>query len=219
MRTVCIALLLSLLACARAGASGAGDDELDRFLNARGLVEAPTRGVSAPAPAGTAPVRTEPASTNYPASSNQPMDRMSELVVAAMGALGVPYRRGGNTYDSGFDCSGFVRAVVEQTLGLMLPRNAAQQAAATHQIERTELQPGDLVFFNTLRRNYSHVGIYVGDHKFIHSPKPGAAVRIEDMRVNYWDRRFDGARRVMGQSSARAPFQAATTPTPVYTSY
>lgn len=219
MRTACIALLLTLLACARAGASGAGDDELDRFLNARGLVEAPARGVSAPAPAGTATVRTEPASTSDPAGSNQPMDRMSELVVAAMGALGVPYRRGGNTYDSGFDCSGFVRAVVEQTLGLMLPRNAAQQAAATHEIERTELQPGDLVFFNTLRRTYSHVGIYVGDHKFIHSPKPGAAVRIEDMRVNYWNRRFDGARRVMGQSSARAPFQAATTPTPVYTSY
>ena len=200
MRTVCIALLLSLLACARAGASGAGDDELDRFLNARGLVDAPARGAPAP-------VRTEqpPASTTYPASSNQPMDRMSELVVAAMGALGVPYRRGGNTYDSGFDCSGFVRAVVEQTLGLMLPRNAAQQAAATHEIERTELQPGDLVFFNTLRRTYSHVGIYVGDHKFIHSPKPGAAVRIEDMRVNYWDRRFDGARRVFGQAAALTP--------------
>jgi cell wall-associated NlpC family hydrolase len=206
MRTVCIALLLSLLACARAGASGADGDELDRFLNARGLVDAPARGVSAPA--GPAPVlRTEPpsASTPHPASSNQPMDRMSEMVVAAMGALGVPYRRGGNTYDSGFDCSGFVRAVVEQTLGLMLPRNAAQQAAATHQIERTELQPGDLVFFNTLRRNYSHVGIYVGDHKFIHSPKPGAAVRIEDMRVNYWDRRFDGARRVFGQAAALTP--------------
>lgn len=221
MRTACIALLLTLLACARAGASGAGDDELDRFLNARGLVEAPARGAPPLAPAAPAPLRTESpaASTAYPASSNQPMDRMSELVVAAMGALGVPYRRGGNTYDSGFDCSGFVRAVVEQTLGLMLPRNAAQQAAATHEIERTELQPGDLVFFNTLRRTYSHVGIYVGDHKFIHSPKPGAAVRIEDMRVNYWNRRFDGARRVMGQSSARAPFQAATTPTPVYTSY
>lgn len=214
MRTVCIALLLSLLACARAGASGAGDDELDRFLNARGLVDAPARGVAAP-------VRTEPppASTTSPASSNQSMDRKSELVVAAMGALGVPYRRGGNTYDSGFDCSGFVRAVVGQTLGLMLPRNAAQQAAATHEIERQELQPGDLVFFNTLRRTYSHVGIYVGDHKFIHSPKPGAAVRIEDMRVSYWDRRFDGARRVTGQSPVPAPFQAATMPTPVYNNY
>ncbi len=207
MRTVCIALLLSLLACAHAGASGAGDDELDRFLSARGLVDAPARGVSAPAQAGLAPARTEPplASTTYPASATQPMDRKSEMVVAAMGALGVPYRRGGNTYDSGFDCSGFVRAVVEQTLGLMLPRNAAQQAAATHEIERTELQPGDLVFFNTLRRTFSHVGIYVGDHKFIHSPKPGAAVRIEDMRVNYWDRRFDGARRVTGQVAALAP--------------
>lgn len=217
MRTACIALLLSLLACARAGASGVGDDELDRFLNARGLGDSSTRAAT-PSQAVPAPARNEaPETTTNGASAKQPMDRMSELVVAAMGALGVPYRRGGNTYDSGFDCSGFVRAVYEQTLGLMLPRNAAQQAAATYQIERTELQPGDLVFFNTLRRTFSHVGIYVGDHKFIHSPKPGAAVRIEDMRVNYWNRRFDGARRVTGQ--ARAPVQAATVPERVYNNY
>lgn len=217
MRTVCIALLLILFACARAGASSAGDDELDRFLTARGLVDTPARAAT-PSPAGPTPARSERSETATN-SASQPMDRMSELVVAAMGALGVPYRRGGNTYASGFDCSGFVRAVVEQTLGLMLPRNAAQQAAATHEIERSELQPGDLVFFNTLRRTFSHVGIYVGDHKFIHSPKPGAAVRIEDMRVNYWDRRFDGARRVTGQDRGPVPVQAATAPERVYNNY
>jgi cell wall-associated NlpC family hydrolase len=196
-------VLSLLLACARAGASGAGDD-MDRFLNARGLVEAP-----APQ-AALARLEAQPAAPGSAAAA-RPADRMSELVVAAMGALGVPYRRGGNTYDSGFDCSGFVRAVYEQTLGLMLPRNAAQQAAATHEIERSELQPGDLVFFNTLRRTFSHVGIYVGDHKFIHSPKPGAAVRIEDMRVNYWNRRFDGARRVLGQGAALTQRPTAAT--------
>lgn len=123
-------------------------------------------------------------------------NKASELVVTAMGFLGVPYRRGGNTVETGFDCSGFVRAMYGQTVGLILPRKAEQQAAATEKIERTDLQPGDLVFFNTMRRAFSHVGIYVGEGKFIHSPKPGAEVRVEDMGVSYWSRRFDGARRV-----------------------
>ncbi len=186
---------LLLLACAQASAQG---DDLGRLLQERGLVDAP--------PGQT--VRAAP----DPGAAGAPADRMSELVVAAMGAIGVPYRLGGNSYDAGFDCSGFVRAVYNQTLGLTLPRQAAQQAAATHLIEREHLRPGDLVFFNTLQRSYSHVGIYVGDHKFIHSPRPGAAVRIEDMRVNYWSRRFDGARRVTGDMPLRAPLQVAADP-------
>ena len=125
-------------------------------------------------------------------------DKASELVVNAMGFLGVPYRRGGNTVESGFDCSGFVRAIYEQSVGLLLPRKAEQQAAATQSIDKNDLQPGDLVFFNTLKRAFSHVGIYVGDGKFIHSPKPGAEVRVESMGIDYWARRFDGARRVQG---------------------
>lgn len=124
--------------------------------------------------------------------------RASELVVTAMGFLGVPYRRGGSSGDTGFDCSGFVKAMYEQTVGLILPRRADEQARATQQIDRRELQPGDLVFFNTMKRAFSHVGIYVGDNKFIHSPKPGAQVRVEDMGVAYWAHRFDGARRVLG---------------------
>ncbi|RYY57113.1 MAG: peptidoglycan endopeptidase [Comamonadaceae bacterium] len=124
-------------------------------------------------------------------------DTTSELVVNAMGFMGVPYRRGGNTADTGFDCSGFVKAMYEQTVGLVLPRRANEQAAATQAIDKQDLKPGDLVFFNTMRRAFSHVGIYVGDNKFIHSPKPGAEVRVEDMTVGYWQRRFDGARRVL----------------------
>ena len=123
-------------------------------------------------------------------------DRASSLVENAMGFLGVPYRRGGNSEETGFDCSGFVRATYEKTIGLLLPRKAEQQAAATQQIDRTELKPGDLVFFNTMRRAFSHVGIYVGDNKFIHAPRPGATVRVENLSMSYWSLRFDGARRV-----------------------
>ena len=127
-------------------------------------------------------------------------DKASGLVMTAMGFLGVPYRRGGSTVESGFDCSGFVRAMYEQTVGLVLPRKAEQQAAATQTIERNDLQPGDLVFFNTMRRAFSHVGIYVGEGRFIHAPKPGAQVRVDDMRMSYWERRFSGARRVATSS-------------------
>ncbi len=122
--------------------------------------------------------------------------KASDLVLHAMAFLGVPYKRGGNNFETGFDCSGFVRAVYEQTAGKILPRRAEQQAAATQTIDSADLQPGDLVFFNTLRRTFSHVGIYIGNGKFIHSPKPGAQVRVEDMGIAYWTRRFDGARRV-----------------------
>ena len=128
--------------------------------------------------------------------------KASELVVSAMGFLGVPYKRGGNTAETGFDCSGFVRAMYAQSIGLILPRRAEQQAAATQNIDKAELKPGDLVFFNTMRRAFSHVGIYVGEGRFIHSPKPGAEVRVESMSVNYWANRFDGARRVQTSASA-----------------
>lgn len=133
--------------------------------------------------------------------------KASDLVVTAMGFLGVPYRRGGNTADTGFDCSGFVKAMYQQTVGLILPRKAEQQAAATEKIERTDLQPGDLVFFNTMRRAFSHVGIYIGEGKFIHSPKPGSEVRVESMGLAYWSKRFDGARRVQTTTSETPTLQ------------
>jgi cell wall-associated NlpC family hydrolase len=131
-------------------------------------------------------------------------NKASDLVVNALGFLGVPYRMGGNSVETGFECSGFVKAMYEQTVGLILPRKAEQQAAATQHIDRSELQPGDLVFFNTLRRAFSHVGIYIGDGKFIHSPKPGAQVRVENMGIAYWSHRFDGARRVTSTEPGNA---------------
>lgn len=203
MRHACVALLLSLFACARAGANDAGDD-LERFLSARGLMDQPA---STPA-ASPLPSAPQQGDSRTQASAEDGTQHMSGLVVAAMGALGVAYQRGGNNYNSGFDCSGFVRALYEQNFGLQLPRRAVEQAAATQAIARADLQPGDLVFFNTLGRAHSHVGIYVGEHRFIHSPKSGAVVRIEDMRVNYWNRRFDGARRVVQTATAAGPRDA-----------
>jgi cell wall-associated NlpC family hydrolase len=122
--------------------------------------------------------------------------KASDLIVNAMSFLGVPYKRGGTSGETGFDCSGFVRAMYERTVGLVLPRRASEQAAATQSIDSRELKPGDLVFFNTMHRAFSHVGIYVGEGKFIHSPSSGKTVRIDDMRQDYWAQRFNGARRV-----------------------
>lgn len=121
------------------------------------------------------------------------------MVMTAMNFLGVPYVRGGESEETGFDCSGFTRYIFERSIGLMLPRRADEQAHAEGMVAigREELRPGDLVFFNTLRRTFSHVGIYIGDGRFIHSPKPGGEVRVEDMGVRYWSARFTGARRAV----------------------
>lgn len=136
----------------------------------------------------------------------QVRDRASEMVMAAMNFLGVPYRRGGSSVEQGFDCSGFTRHVFEMSIGLVLPRRVDEQASASglFKVSRDDLRPGDLVFFNTLRRTFSHVGIYIGDGKFIHAPRAGSQVRIEDMRQAYWERRFTGARRAE-LSEAGAP--------------
>lgn len=124
-------------------------------------------------------------------------DKASDMVLSAMNFLGVPYRRGGNTAETGFDCSGFTRHIFEMSLGHVLPRRVDDQASAPGliKVKRDELKPGDLVFFNTLKRTFSHVGIYIGEGKFIHSPRSGASVRVEDMRYAYWSKRFTGARR------------------------
>jgi cell wall-associated NlpC family hydrolase len=138
----------------------------------------------------------------------QVSERTSNLITTAVGLLGIPYLRGGNSAESGFDCSGFVRFIYKETIGLVLPRTASEQANTTQKIDRSELKPGDLVFFNTLKRTFSHVGIYLGEGKFIHAPRSGASIRIEDMRIPYWNVRFDGARRVQDGNLDAAKLQA-----------
>ena len=124
-------------------------------------------------------------------------DPAAEVVITALNFLGQPYRHGGSKFDQGFDCSGFTRHVYDLSLGLQLPRSADDQASATSlvSVDRAGLRPGDLVFFDTLQRMYSHVGIYVGEGRFIHAPRTGSQVRVEDMRFAYWAQRFTGARR------------------------
>lgn len=114
----------------------------------------------------------------------------------AIGMLGVYYKRGGNTPENGLDCSGLVRYVFQQAWGTDLPRTSEEISRVGHRVETQAMQPGDLVFYNTLKRGFSHVGIYLGDNKFIHSPSTGGQVRIESMDVSYWKNRFDGARRI-----------------------
>jgi cell wall-associated NlpC family hydrolase len=127
-----------------------------------------------------------------------PHPRVADLLVSAIGLVGVPYRLGGNTVDNGFDCSGFTRHLFQAHLDVTLPRRSHEQAGAAGFVDvpRSELQPGDLVFFNTLRRENSHVGIYIGEGRFIHAPRTGANVRLEALGSGYWRQRFDGARRM-----------------------
>ncbi len=115
----------------------------------------------------------------------------------ALLALGAHYRYGGRSPETGFDCSGLVAHVFERAWGLLLPRQSKNQASVGEPVGRLQdLQPGDLVFYNTRRSPYSHVGIYVGDRRFVHAPRPGQRVRAESVDNPYWRARFNGARRL-----------------------
>lgn len=126
-----------------------------------------------------------------------------DMLISALSLIGIKYRFGGNTPETGFDCSGFVRYVFSQSLGIALPRSAAEISGIGKNVNRDELQPGDLVFFNTMKRAFSHVGIYMGNGKFIHSPRTGQSVQVVDMRDSYWRARFDGGRRITKPTSVK----------------
>jgi cell wall-associated NlpC family hydrolase len=119
------------------------------------------------------------------------------LVSYAQNLLGIRYKYGGNSPDTGFDCSGFVGHVFRHTVGISLPRSSEEISRRGQTISADNLRVGDLVFFNTLHRKFSHVGIYLGDDRFIHAPSTSTgSVRTETMRDDYWKKHYDGARRI-----------------------
>ena len=147
----------------------------------------------------------------FPASASEPIvvqsappvsfvDRATatagDAIDQALDLLGVPYRRGGSSPETGFDCSGFVSHVFREGLGLILPRSSKEMSKTGEAVSKDQLRPGDLVFFNTMRAAFSHVGIYLGDNQFVHAPRSGGKVRVEDLRDGYWIKRFNGARRI-----------------------
>ncbi|MFM0505512.1 NlpC/P60 family protein [Paraburkholderia caffeinilytica] len=129
-----------------------------------------------------------------------------EISIQAMSLVGVPYRWGGNTPDSGFDCSGLVRYVVSRAASVNLPRTTADMSGRGESIEPDEIAPGDLIFFNTTGRPHSHVGIYVGKLRFVNAPSTGGTVRLDYLTNPYWAKRFDGIRRVAAPAATPAPF-------------
>lgn len=120
-----------------------------------------------------------------------------DVILQGLKLVGVRYRWGGNDEDSGLDCSGFVRLVFKDSTGTSLPRTAREMSEVGQQVDANQLKPGDLVFFNTMRRTFSHVGIYLGDNHFLHAPRKGAEVRVESMDSSYWMTRYNGARRIL----------------------
>jgi hypothetical protein len=153
--------------------------------------------------ATTAPVR----------AASPPADEAhvgTELVLRALSLLGVNYKWGGNSPDTGLDCSGLVRHVFSEATGLVLPRRAEDMSRNGDAVRRDQLRPGDLVFFNTLRRAFSHVGIYIGNGQFVHAPSSGGNVRVESLSGQYWRQRFNGARRVLAVNDASPARGAAS---------
>lgn len=135
-----------------------------------------------------------------PATLLQQTSRSIETTVQdALDLIGIRYRRGGSTPETGFDCSGFVSHVFREGLGLYLPHSAREMSRTGSPVARADLKPGDLVFFNTVRKTISHVGIYIGDNLFVHAPRRGSKVRIEDLGKPYWLRHFSGARRIAAE--------------------
>lgn len=130
----------------------------------------------------------------------------SDIVVRALTLIDTPYRYGGTTPQGGFDCSGLVRYVYHAVAARQLPRRSEDIGKLGEPITRSQLEPGDLVFFNTLGPAYSHVAIYIGDGRFLHAPARGGRVRVEALNDRYWQTRFDGARRLIDAAGPRAPF-------------
>ena len=147
----------------------------------------------------------EPASSQSSSKRTAALSRREadELIGNAMGLLGVSYRFGGTSVSSGFDCSGFMQHIFRKTMQINLPRTSAEQAKMGVAVSRSELQPGDMVFFSTSRGRISHVGLYIGNNRFIHAPRTGKSIEITSLGNKYWNSKYVTARRVKRYDSGR----------------
>lgn len=141
-------------------------------------------------------------------------DAGAEVTLQALALVGVPYRFGSDDPARGLDCSGLVRHVFRAAAALELPRRSEEIGRLGSAVARAELQPGDLLFFNTRGRPYSHVAVYVGDGRFVHAPARFGRVRVEAMDDRYWQRRFNGARRLLNNPGPADPAADDTAPGP-----
>ena len=137
------------------------------------------------------------AADNTRNSADSYLSHAREVTLQALSFLGVNYKWGSSNPERGFDCSGLVSHVFQQVAGIILPRNSQAMSKVGEKVDKSDLQPGDLVFFNTLKRPNSHVGIYIGDERFVHAPSRGGEVEVSDMQEGYWKKRFNGARRML----------------------
>jgi len=169
-----------------------------------------------------APTHAADKSRGFAASASETAGKVwtgaQDVAVYALGLIGVSYKFGGSTPEGGLDCSGLVRYVFQEVTGVTLPRTAREQSGIGTRVNMADLMPGDLVFFNTRRFANSHVGIYLGDNRFIHAPSRGGDVEIATFSTAYWQKRFNGARRLVGTlpslvPSVITPAVASTLPT------
>lgn len=139
--------------------------------------------------------------TDKVAVNQQSQDAIGNMLLQSISLIGIPYRWGGNTPQSGMDCSGFIRYVFKKSLGINLPRTASEMSRVGKRVSVDALEPGDLIFFNTKRGSNTHVGMYIGDNKFIQSPRTGDTIQVTEL-TSSWRSKINGAKRIVQEDEA-----------------
>ncbi len=173
------------------------------LFRVRALAVAATCGIFSLSPGASAAGEAAP-STGDASTASAPSrvwSRAQDLAIFALGLIGVDYRFGGNTPEAGLDCSGLVRYVFQQVTGISLPRTSQELSRMGKKVTVADLKVGDLVFFNTRSLPFSHVGIYLGEDRFVHAPSRGREVEVVSLSASYWRSRFSGARRLVALST------------------
>lgn len=189
MKQVCrcglAALIIGLPAAASAAPEGLDNDALERLIRERTGSQQSGGGTE------------QPARSPAPVQSRTPSDEAGDLIMNAMSLIGVSYRFGGNSPTQGLDCSGFMQYIFRRSMGITLPRTSAEMATVGQHVERANLKPGDMVFFRTSGGGrISHVGMYIGNDRFIHAPRTGRNIEITSLSSRYWNSKYATARRV-----------------------